>query len=93
MRRIVVVVGAHPRSDLLGFVERAVRSEAELVLLSVGYPITKAQQRAVSEVLALTADSEAVFEAALIPDVESVASHLCPDDASWSSPGRTRAGA
>jgi len=66
--------------NVIGFVERAARLGGELVLLSLGYPVSDEQQSTVTQAVALVAETHGGLDAVLVPDVEEVPRHLLPDD-------------
>ena len=78
--RTVLVVGQDADPGAIGFIERAARPESEVVLLSLGYPISKNQQALVSAALALVAETHTGLDAILVPDAEDLTSCLQPED-------------
>jgi len=78
--RTVLILGTGSLADVIGFVERAARLGAEIVMLSLGYPASHEQQSSVSQAIAVVAETHSGLDAVLVPDVEDVPRHLLPDD-------------
>jgi hypothetical protein len=77
--RTVLILGTGAL-DAIGFIERAAGLEGELVILSLGYPITEEQEASVAAAIAMVAETHGGLDAVLVPDVEDVPRHLHPDD-------------
>ncbi|HXY73642.1 MAG TPA: hypothetical protein VEM41_13980 [Actinomycetota bacterium] len=78
--RTVLVLGSGPLEDVIGFIERAAGLEGELVILSLGFPITEEQQTSVAAAIAMVAETHGGLDAVLVPDVQDVPRHLLPHD-------------
>ena len=78
--RTVLILGRGVVDGAIGFAERAVRLGGELVLLSLGHPVTEKQQAVVTGALALVAESRTALDAVLVPDVGDLTRYLAPDD-------------
>ena len=78
--RTVFVLGTGGLDGVVGFIERAARLGGEIVVLSLGYPVTDEQQACVAGAIAIAAETHGGLEAVLVPDVEDVPRQLHPDD-------------
>ena len=90
--RTVLIVGQGADSDAIGFVERAVRLESEVVLLSLGYPISDGQRALVATALALVTETHSGLDVVLVPDAADLPRYLHPEDrvAVFASSGERR---
>lgn len=72
-RRWVLLLPAEPKVDLRDFVRRASEDQAELLVLSLGYPPTPAQRDLVGRALDLGVELQLGVEARLVPIPEEAA--------------------
>lgn len=75
-RRRVFILGRKGTFDVGTEVRRAAADGAELVLLSVGYPVTAEQSSAVEEGARLAVELRLPFDAALVMNREGLAKHV-----------------
>ena len=78
--RTVLILGQDADPGAIGFVERAARLEGEVVLLSLGYPISEPQQALVATALALVAETHSGLDVVLVPDAADLPRYLVPED-------------
>ena len=78
--RTVLILGTGALGNVIGFVERAARLGGELVLLSLGYPVSDEQRSTVAQAIVLVAETPTSLDAVLVPDVGDLPRHLLPDD-------------
>jgi nucleotide-binding universal stress UspA family protein len=76
--RRVFVLGRKGTFDVGAEARRAAADGAELVLLSVGYPVTESQSSAVEEGARLAVDLRLPFDAVLVTDRAHLAEHVGP---------------
>jgi len=78
--RTVIILGTGVLDSVVGFIERAARLGGEIVVLSLGYPVTGQQQASVEQAIAVVAETHGGLDAILVPDVQDVPRHLLPHD-------------
>jgi hypothetical protein len=77
--RTVVILGRRP-SVRWNEVRKGLRKGEELVVLSLGYPVTAAQRQALVRAEKIAAESEAWFDAQLVTSVSDMVTALKPED-------------
>ena len=77
--RTVVILGRRP-SVRWNEVRNGLRKGEELVVLSLGYPVTAAQRQAFLRAEKIAAESEAWFDAQLVTSVSDMVTALKPED-------------
>jgi len=77
--RTVVILGRRPTVQW-NEVPNGLRKGEELVVLSLGYPVTAAQRQALLRAEKIAAESEAWFDAQLVTSVSDMVTALKPED-------------
>ena len=91
IRRRVFILGRKGTFDVGTEVRRAAADGAELLLLSVGYPVTAEQSSAVEEGARLAVELRLPFDAALVMNRDGLATHVrAADDVTVVAAGRER---
>ena len=91
VRTRVVVVLSHRIGDsaAFGFIDRAARCDIPLVILSVGYPQSSAQQRFIGDAVHHAFGANVHLDAILVSDASALPGHIEPgDDVSVVASGR-----
>jgi hypothetical protein len=89
--RVVVVLG-RGRLDVgaAPYVERAAQRDIPLVVLTIGYPVTAAQQEFVAEAIDRAFDARVFLDAILLAEPAELATHLTVADEVSVQAGRDR---
>jgi hypothetical protein len=78
--RIVVLLGRHPSTGWEPSGDLGLRKDDELVLLSIGYPVTAAQREAFLRAQDLTAAAGAWLDARLVTSIDEALQAIEPGD-------------
>ena len=74
--RHVYVLGGHVRTDAMALAQRALESGGEIVLIAVGYPLSRQQQRLVETTVALVGRMHVDLDAILVASTDELGPHI-----------------
>ena len=79
--RVAVVLGrGRLEASAVPYVERAAEWDVPLLVLTIGYPVSRSQQDFVAEAIYRAFDARVFLDAILLADPAELATHLTPED-------------